>query len=730
MSHSADGTGPVAGSLPAGETTAAPPLLPTAAVDLLLNFSDRTARLTHPDELLSGIVRTAADLLDLPYSLLLLRDPATDELKVVAAHGASIGDGPTAVPPRSASAPLRALAGGRTFVLEDYQGGPPLSEEWWEPARKLGLRALIATPLLAGGEYLGSLHAGGRAPRVFTPVDIALLERLARLAAQALSHTRALSAAEQRAGALESMQAFARSMVATQDLDPLLEQLLERAAALTGATGGTVMLWDEAEQALVMRKGYNAPAFDNQQLARGEGLVGQVFEQGVTLVQNSYQQYDGAAAVGRADRLTNVLVAPLLRQGKPFGTLAVFSKIFKAFTAEDSRLLTLFASQAAVAIDNQALYSTVARQQRQLDSIIRALHDALVVYARDGRVLMMNPAAEELVGIKAQVINVPLEEIAAHYDRYFRYRVEPLHDWAGTFEAVLEHGVTLAAMQRVHSAPVRTVESFFFPYYDETGAITGVISTSRDVSATQELERVRAELAVARQQDDFLSIAAHELRTPITAIKGYSDLLGRRLTPAEPVTERDTRMLGSLSRQVGRLSDLVNDLLDVGRLQAGRLDFAWETVEIAQVVEAALEAVRPVAGAREADLRLEGQGGPVRCDPARLEQVFVNLLTNALKYSTDGPIVCHLSHSAGRVCAVVEDHGIGIAFDDMPQLFQRFFRAHDVYAHQRGLGLGLYITHGIVERHDGRIWAQSTVGQGSRFFVELPEAVPGQEAPV
>ena len=358
---------------------------------------------------------------------------------------------------------------GRTFILEDYQGGAPLSEEWWEPARKLGLRCVIATPLLAGEEYFGSLHAGGRTPRVFTPGDVALLERLARLAAQALAHTRALSAAEQRAGALESMQAFARSMAATQDLDPLLEQLLERAVALTGATGGTVMLWDDAEQALVMRKGYNAPAFDNQQLARGEGLVGQVFDQGVTLVENSYQHYDGAATLGRSDRLTNVLVAPLLRQGQPFGTLAVFSKTFKAFTAEDSRLLTLFASQAAVAIDNQALYSTVARQQRQLDSIIRALHDALVVYGRDGRVLMMNPAAEELVGIKAQVVNVPLAEISAHSERYFRYRVEPLHDWAGTFEAVLEHGVTLAAMQRVHSDPVRTVESFFFPYYDENG---------------------------------------------------------------------------------------------------------------------------------------------------------------------------------------------------------------------------------------------------------------------
>ena len=120
----------------------------------------------------------------------------------------------------------------------------------------------------------------------------------------------------------------------------------------------------------------------------------------------------------------------------------------------------------------------------------------------------------------------------------------------------------------------------------------------------------------------------------------------------------------------------------------------------------------------------------MRCDPARLEQVFVNLLTNALKYSTAGPSSCYLSHDAGRVRVVVEDHGVGIAFDDMPQLFQRFFRAHDVYAHQRGLGLGLYITRGIVERHDGRIWAQSTVGQGSRFFVELPLAVPGQEEPL
>jgi signal transduction histidine kinase len=276
-------------------------------------------------------------------------------------------------------------------------------------------------------------------------------------------------------------------------------------------------------------------------------------------------------------------------------------------------------------------------------------------------------------------------------------------------------------MAHVYSDRLHTVESVFAPYFDAEGAIIGVISVTWDVSVSHELERVRAELEVARRQEDFLSIAAHELRTPITAIKGYSDLLNRRMAPGYTVTERDTRMLESVTSQVSRLTELVDDLLDMGRIQAGKVEFHWEICAIHEVLRGAIESVRPIAGAREPDLHLVGgEDGMVRCDPGRLEQVFVNLLTNALKYSAAGAVTCTTTRTDGRVRVAVQDHGTGILPDHLPRLFERFFRSHDVYAHQRGLGLGLYISRQIVERHDGRIWAESELDVGSTFYVELP----------
>lgn len=696
------------------------PQLPAGAVDMLLAFSDAVARSTRPDELLARITAAAVQLVGLPWSGVVLRDPHTDELRLVATEGRPL----TALAPvlefSLESRLYQTLRRGELFIVEDYESATSQALAGRILARGSEAGTLLAAPLQIDDDFLGAIYLAGPAPHHYTPLDQALIRRLARLAAQLLVHTRALNAAEHRAGALETMQAVATSLEATLDLETVLRILIAHSVDLAGASGGALILWDEATGKLVTRMS-SGTDYDYPPVAPGEGLTGRAFATGQPQVQNSYQHFPGAIPRASEQRVTNALAVPLLRGGRPFGTITVFSMVFKPFMPEDVRTLTLFASQAAVAIDNQLLYSTVLSQQRQLDSIIRAMHDALIVYDREGMIILINPAAQELVGLQAAVVGVPHDEVIRHYDHFAKYRVEPLHDWAHTFATVLTTGVTLAAMAHVYSDRLHTVESVFAPYFDAEGAIIGVISVTRDVSVSHELERVRAELEVARRQEDFLSIAAHELRTPITAIKGYSDLLNRRIAPGYTVTERDTRMLESVTSQVSRLTELVDDLLDMGRIQAGKVEFHWEICAIREVLRGAIESVRPIAGAREPDLYLVGgEDGMVRCDPGRLEQVFVNLLTNALKYSAAGAVTCTTTRTDGRVRVAVQDHGTGILPDDLPRLFERFFRSHDVYAHQRGLGLGLYISRQIVERHDGRIWAESELDVGSTFYVELP----------
>ncbi|HEX6605931.1 MAG TPA: ATP-binding protein [Chloroflexia bacterium] len=706
---------------PAPEPAAVPDL-PAGAVDTLLAFSEAVARSTRPDDLLARITAAAVALVGLPWSGVVLRDPHTDELRLVATEGVPLAALPPVLEFSLESRLYQTLRRGELFIVEDYAAATSQTLVGRILARGIGANTMLAAPLQIDGDFLGAIYLAGPAPHHYTPLEQALIRRLARLAAQLLVHTRALSAAEQRAGALETMQALATSLEATLDLETVLRMLIGQSVDLVGASGGALILWDEDSGKLVTRMS-SGTAYDYPPVAPGQGLTGTAFTTGRPQVQNSYQHFAGAIPRASDQHVTNALAVPLLRGGRPFGTITVFSMIFKPFTPEDIRTLTLFASQAAVAIDNQMLYSTVLSQQRQLDSIIRAMHDALVVYDRAGTIILINPAAEDLIGLRAAVVGVSRDELMRNYERYAKYQVEPLHDWERTFETVLTTGVTLAAMSHVHSDRVRTVESIFAPYLDAEGAIIGVISVTRDVSVSQELERVRAELEVARRQEDFLSIAAHELRTPITAIKGYADLLNRRMAPGYTVAERDTRMLGSIVAQVSRLTELIDDLLDMGRIQAGRVEFHWERCSIRAVLRGAIDSVRPVAGAREGDLQLVGEDdGLVRCDPGRLEQVFVNLLTNALKYSTAGPVTCTITRLHDRVRVAVQDRGAGIPPDDLPRLFERFFRAHDVYAHQRGLGLGLYISRQIVERHDGRIWAESELDAGSTFYVELPLA--------
>lgn len=695
--------------------------LPLATVDALLNFSEAITRTTRPDDILAEIVGTAVAMAAVPWGVLLLPDPAGDSMLVAMTHGVERSDLPPTIQMDTTSVPYQSFMRGGAILLEGEQARQSRNPVMRALQERLGIGTILSVPLRAGEEWLGSLHLAGPNPRHFNPPEIAALERLGRLAAQVLLHSRALSAAAGRVGALETMQAVATRLEATLDLDTVLTILVERAVELTGASGGGLFLWDEATERLTIRKGVNTTPQMPTGMAAGEGLTGQVFSTRRPQVHNSYLHYANAIPAGAATGMTNALSIPLLRHGQAFGVLSVFSQLFKPFTSQDADLLTLFGSQVTVALDNQALYATVLRQQQQLDSIINALHDALVVYDRELRVVLINPAAIEILGISVAVIGKERTEILLHPQDYTRYRLERLHDWQNTVETVLHKGVTLAGMTLVHSDPVRTIESFYSPFRDETGAVVGVIALARDVSGTQELERLRAELEVARRQDDFISIAAHELRTPVTAIKGFTDLLARRVKPGYVTNERDSQMLGSLLAQIGRLSTLVNDLLDVGRLGADQINFNWEVCLLDVVVQAALDSVRPVAGPRESDLRpVSGVPALVRCDRARLEQVFINLLTNALKYAPSGPITTTISLQDGWVRVDVRDQGAGIAPEDSPHLFERFYRAHDVYAHQRGLGLGLYISQGIIERHGGRIGVESALGQGSVFYVELP----------
>ncbi|HEU5199053.1 MAG TPA: ATP-binding protein, partial [Ktedonobacterales bacterium] len=236
-------------------------------------------------------------------------------------------------------------------------------------------------------------------------------------------------------------------------------------------------------------------------------------------------------------------------------------------------------------------------------------------------------------------------------------------------------------------------------------------------------ERADALEAADKLKDQFLSLASHELKTPIAAIKGYAQLAERRLgqiTEVSPALTGTQEVLGKINQQTDRISSLVNDLLDVSRIQAGKLDFRMEPCDLAVLCRQAIEE-QQLASGRPISFVASGEPVPITADSERIGQVLNNLLTNALKYSDENrPVRVLLSHQEKRALIQVQDEGVGIPGDELFLIFDRFFRARTARnGPQRGLGLGLAICKEIVERHNGHIWATSEEGKGSTFTIEL-----------
>jgi PAS domain S-box-containing protein len=269
------------------------------------------------------------------------------------------------------------------------------------------------------------------------------------------------------------------------------------------------------------------------------------------------------------------------------------------------------------------------------------------------------------------------------------------------------------AWEWTHAASGRTYMVHDNPFTDVDGSPL-VLEVGVDISERRGAEEELARLG--RLKDEFLSLASHELKTPITSIKIYAELAARRPELMQP------RLLASLTRQADQLVTLVNDLLDVSRLELGRMPHEARPLDLAAFLRELCQRIAPVHETHQVVGRLPKGPLSVQGDPNRLEQVFQNLLSNAAKFSPEGSVIEVAARREGKwVRASVRDEGIGISAQDLPHIFERFYKPISQQAVYPGLGVGLYISQQIVESHAGRIWAESEPGRGSTFHVRLPK---------
>jgi PAS domain S-box-containing protein len=262
------------------------------------------------------------------------------------------------------------------------------------------------------------------------------------------------------------------------------------------------------------------------------------------------------------------------------------------------------------------------------------------------------------------------------------------------------------------------VRASFTPIHEPGGPITGWLVVDSDMSRQREVDRLKNEL---------VSTVSHELRTPLGSMCGFAELLLAREHPPE----RQRKFLSIILEEGRRLGKLVDDFLDIQRIESGRQTYAFETADLSALVQEAVAAFGGVRGANVTVVLADPPLPPLRMDPARIRQVLANLISNAIKFSPNGgDVTVRTAHHPGWARVSVVDHGIGIPYDAQSRLFTRFFRVDNRDTRQiGGTGLGLALVKALVEAHGGQVGLESEPGVGSTFWFDLPTGEGGEEFP-
>ncbi|HET7127585.1 MAG TPA: ATP-binding protein [Gaiellaceae bacterium] len=394
--------------------------------------------------------------------------------------------------------------------------------------------------------------------------------------------------------------------------------------------------------------------------------------------------------------LSSAMIVPLVAHDRPLGAVSLIRcEAESRYTDEDLDLAVDLARRAAMAVEIALLFRETQRQAEAARALAHTA-EAVLLLDGDGNVSYWNTAAERLFGLPAEAV-------------IGRRVSDAVPDW----QEVAEHTSTAPDGTAVPATvPVSTPRG---ERWCSVVAITfedGCVYSLRDVTAERELELARS---------DFIATASHELRTPVAAIYGATRTL-RRLDVEVSDDQRELFM-AMIERESERLRKITDQLLVAGRLDAGRLEPAVRSVDVASLVEAAVEPVRLAAPeAITFELTNEETPLPARADEDMLRQVLANLLDNAVKYSPEGGMVAVRSRSAGRFVEIsVSDEGIGIPPEAQRRVFEKFFRADpNLTRGVGGTGLGLYIAKELVDHMDGQIAVDSSPTSGSTFTVVLP----------
>ncbi len=344
------------------------------------------------------------------------------------------------------------------------------------------------------------------------------------------------------------------------------------------------------------------------------------------------------------------------------------------------------------------------------DAILNATGEAMVLISNQHDILWFNRSFEDMFLVQyTSDSSITTEALHSHLQKAFENANEVLSKYFTSTESTFTEQATYTQVW----PQKRNLEIYASPVKSKSEEYIGSLVVLRDVTREREVERLKTE---------FISHITHEFRTPLTSIRGYTEMMLDGDTGE--LSDDQRQFLNTVSRNANYLSDLVNDLLEVSKIESGAVRIKLVEVDLRSSIEDVIERLSPQASEKRIRLQTRIPKSPleIKADPNRLSQILLNLMSNAIKYTKEGGRVTVTVRKRKSAIAVsVEDTGIGMSSEDLEHLFEKFYRSSNPYVESvRGTGLGLWITKSMVEMHGGSITVESKVGKGSRFTFTIP----------
>ncbi len=589
----------------------------------------------------------------------------------------------------------------KPFILED---APAVYRDFGkEPFVKMPIRSWLGVPMLIGEKPVGMLTLDKCQPGFYTEEHARLAQAFAAQAAIAIENARLFEETRRRARELSILYDVVTAAASSVNLDEILHHALDALHEALKPDDIAILLVEPETGELVIRAWTGFPGGPTlMRRPAGVGIPGWVVQTGEPVLLADVRQDDRYHACDPDTR--SELCVPMLVGERVIGALNLESHQLNAFSEDDLRLVSTLAGELAMIIENARLYQEAIEERKRAETLLEETFSGMIVVDRDLRIKTFNPGAEAITGYAADdVLGQPLPEVMG---ADICEEDSPLREAIETGQRVAPTEMTIAGKRGR-----RDVLLGITPLSD------GYLLTFADITKLKEVDRLKSSM---------IANVSHEFRAPLASIKAYTELLLEGLDEEDRATRQE--FLSIIDHETDRLATLINDFLDLSRLEAG-IKIRREPLRLSEVVDDAISPLEVKIKEKDIDLRIDVPADlSLLADRELMVIVAKNLVSNAVKFShRGGRVEVRGWENESDVFLSVKDEGIGIPKEELPHIFEKFYRVRSTTESGiEGTGLGLVLVKEAVEAHGGTIEVESEPGVGTRFTVRLPKRYEGE----